>query len=197
MKIVNTLQHYVRFGYKTFVVDNFVLDDPSDFEEVLKDEYVYKNGKLFKALKNTGRNDAEAVRDAQQLFDDARGVCDDQGRLVGVHLIVMPFHKIQAPIKINLIGSLQLFHGDNIRVVGNLGVADQIERLIKQGNGINGPGVKHSGGDSNVGLPVFQHGNDPVSPVGGQDDGHVPFSQQLKIKVFQDIVRQADHRGHF
>lgn len=53
MKIVNTLQHYVRFGYKTFVVDNFVLDDPSDFEEVLKDEYVYKNGKLFKALKNT------------------------------------------------------------------------------------------------------------------------------------------------
>ena len=53
MKIVNTLQHYVRFGYKTFVVNNFVLDDPSDFEEVLKDEYVYKNGKLFKALKNT------------------------------------------------------------------------------------------------------------------------------------------------
>ena len=53
MKIVNTLQHYVRFGYKTFVVDNFVLDDPSNFEEVLKDEYVYKNGKLFKALKNT------------------------------------------------------------------------------------------------------------------------------------------------
>lgn len=53
MKIVNTLQHYVRFAYKTFVVDNFVLDDPSDFEEVLKDEYVYKNGKLFKALKNT------------------------------------------------------------------------------------------------------------------------------------------------
>ena len=51
MKIVNTLQHYVRFGYKTFVVNNFVLDDPSDFEEVLKDEYVYKNGKLFKALK--------------------------------------------------------------------------------------------------------------------------------------------------
>ena len=34
MKIVNTLQHYVRFGYKTFVVDNFVLDDPSDLEEV-------------------------------------------------------------------------------------------------------------------------------------------------------------------
>ena len=53
MKIVNTLQHYVKFGYKTFVVNNFVLDDPSDFEEVLKDEYVYKNGKLFKALKNT------------------------------------------------------------------------------------------------------------------------------------------------
>ena len=53
MKIVNTLQHYVRFGYKTFVVDNYVLDDPSDFEEVLKDEYVYKNCKLFKALKNT------------------------------------------------------------------------------------------------------------------------------------------------
>ena len=53
MKIVNTLQHYVRFGYKTFVVDNFVLDDPSDFEEVLKGEYVYKNSKLFKALKNT------------------------------------------------------------------------------------------------------------------------------------------------
>ena len=25
----------------------------TDFEEVLKDEYVYKNGKLFKALKNT------------------------------------------------------------------------------------------------------------------------------------------------
>ena len=53
MKIVNTLQHYVRFGYKTFVVDNYVLEDPSEVNEVLKGEYVYKNGKLFKALKNT------------------------------------------------------------------------------------------------------------------------------------------------
>ena len=53
MKIVNTLQRYVKFGYKTFVVDNFVLDEPSEFDEVLKGEYVYKNSKLFKALKNT------------------------------------------------------------------------------------------------------------------------------------------------
>lgn len=53
MKIVNTLQLYVKFDYKTFVVDNYVLEDPSDFDEVLKGEYVYKNGKLFKALKNT------------------------------------------------------------------------------------------------------------------------------------------------
>lgn len=53
MKIVNTLQHYVKFAYKTFVVNNYVLEDPSDFDEVLKGEYVYKNGKLFKALKNT------------------------------------------------------------------------------------------------------------------------------------------------
>ena len=53
MKIVNTLQHYVKFDYKTFVVDNYVLVDPSDFDEVLKGEYVYKDSKLFKALKNT------------------------------------------------------------------------------------------------------------------------------------------------
>ena len=53
MKIVNTLQHYVKFDYKTFVVDNFVLVDPSDVDEVLKGEYVYKDSKLFKALKNT------------------------------------------------------------------------------------------------------------------------------------------------
>ena len=53
MKIVNTLQHYVKFDYKTFVVDNYVLVDPSDVDEVLKGEYVYKNSKLFKALKNT------------------------------------------------------------------------------------------------------------------------------------------------
>ena len=53
MKIVYTLQHYVKFAYKTFVVDNYVLEDPSDFDEVLKGEYVYKNSKLFKALKNT------------------------------------------------------------------------------------------------------------------------------------------------
>ena len=53
MKIVNTLQHYVKFAYKTFVVDNYVLEDPSEVDEVLKGEYVYKNGKLFKALKNT------------------------------------------------------------------------------------------------------------------------------------------------
>lgn len=53
MKIVDTLQHYVKFGYKTFVVDNYVLEDPTEVDEVLKDEYVYKNGKLFKALKNT------------------------------------------------------------------------------------------------------------------------------------------------
>lgn len=53
MKIVNILQHYVKYGYKTFVVDNFVLDEPSEFDEVLKGEYVYKNSKLFKALKNT------------------------------------------------------------------------------------------------------------------------------------------------
>lgn len=53
MKIVNTLQHYVKFDYKTFVVDNYVLVDPSDVDEVLKGEYVYKDSKLFKALKNT------------------------------------------------------------------------------------------------------------------------------------------------
>lgn len=53
MKIVNTLQHYVKFAYKTFVVDNYVLEDPSEVDEVLKGEYVYKNSKLFKALKNT------------------------------------------------------------------------------------------------------------------------------------------------
>lgn len=53
MKIVNTLQHYVKFDYKTFVVDNYVLVDPSEVDEVLKDEYVYKDSKLFKALKNT------------------------------------------------------------------------------------------------------------------------------------------------
>ena len=53
MKIVNTLQHYVKFDYKTFVVDNYVLNDPSEFDEVLEGEYVYKDSKLFKALKNT------------------------------------------------------------------------------------------------------------------------------------------------
>lgn len=53
MKIVNTLQHYVKFDYKTFVVDNYVLVDPSDVDEVLKGEYVYKDSKLFRALKNT------------------------------------------------------------------------------------------------------------------------------------------------
>ena len=53
MKIVNTLQHYVKFDYKTFVVDNYVLEDPSEVDEVLKGEYVYKDSKLFKALKNT------------------------------------------------------------------------------------------------------------------------------------------------
>lgn len=53
MKIVNTIQHYVKFGYKTYVVDNYVLDEPSEFDEVLKGEYVYKKGKLFKALKDT------------------------------------------------------------------------------------------------------------------------------------------------
>lgn len=53
MKIVNTIQHYVKFGYKTYVVDNYVFDEPSEFDEVLKGEYVYKKGKLFKALKDT------------------------------------------------------------------------------------------------------------------------------------------------
>ena len=53
MKIVNTLQHYVKFDYKTFVVDNYVLVDPSEVDEVLQGEYVYKDSKLFKALKNT------------------------------------------------------------------------------------------------------------------------------------------------
>lgn len=53
MKIVNTLQHYVKFAYKTFVVDNYVFEDPSEVDEVLKGEYVYKDSKLFKALKNT------------------------------------------------------------------------------------------------------------------------------------------------
>lgn len=53
MKIVNTIQHYVKFGYKTYVVDNYVLEEPSEFDEVLKGEYVYKKGKLFKALKDT------------------------------------------------------------------------------------------------------------------------------------------------
>lgn len=76
MKIVNTLQHYVRFGYKTFVVDNFVLDEPSEFDEVLKGEYVYKNSKLFKALKNTvsslkNLEDRNIFIEVQSYFDES------------------------------------------------------------------------------------------------------------------------------
>ena len=75
MKIVNTLQHYVRFGYKTFVVDNYVLDEPSEFDEVLKGEYVYKNSKLFKALKNTvsslkNLEDRNIFIEVQAYFDE-------------------------------------------------------------------------------------------------------------------------------
>ena len=75
MKIVNTLQHYVKFGYKTFVVDNFVLDEPSEFDEVLKGEYVYKNSKLFKALKNTvsslkNLEDRNIFIEVQAYFDE-------------------------------------------------------------------------------------------------------------------------------
>ena len=76
MKIVNTLQHYVRFGYKTFVVDNYVLDEPSEFDEVLKGEYVYKNSKLFKALKNTvsslkNLEDRNIFVEVQAYFDES------------------------------------------------------------------------------------------------------------------------------
>lgn len=75
MKIVNTLQHYVKYGYKTFVVDNFVLDEPSELDEVLKGEYVYKNSKLFKALKNTvsslnNLEDRNIFIEVQAYFDE-------------------------------------------------------------------------------------------------------------------------------
>lgn len=75
MKIVNTLQHYVKYGYKTFVVDNYVLDEPSEFDEVLKGEYVYKNNKLFKALKNTvsslkNLEDKNIFIEVQAYFDE-------------------------------------------------------------------------------------------------------------------------------
>lgn len=75
MKIVNTLQHYVKYGYKTFVVDNYVLDEPSEFDEVLKGEYVYKNSKLFKALKNTvsslkNLEDKNIFIEVQAYFDE-------------------------------------------------------------------------------------------------------------------------------
>lgn len=75
MKIVNTLQHYVKFDYKTFVVDNYVLVDPSEVDEVLKGEYVYKNSKLFKALKNTvsslkNLEDRNIFIEVQAYFDE-------------------------------------------------------------------------------------------------------------------------------
>lgn len=75
MKIVNTLQHYVKYGYKTFVVDNFVLDEPSELDEVLKGEYVYKNSKLFKAIKNTvsslkNLEDRNIFIEVQAYFDE-------------------------------------------------------------------------------------------------------------------------------
>ena len=75
MKIVNTLQHYVKFDYKTFVVDNYVLVDPSEVDEVLQGEYVYKDSKLFKALKNTvsslkNLEDKNIFIEVQAYFDE-------------------------------------------------------------------------------------------------------------------------------
>lgn len=53
MKIINYVPHYEKFGYKTFVVDNYVLTEPSDNSVILKDEYVLFETNLYKALVNT------------------------------------------------------------------------------------------------------------------------------------------------
>lgn len=52
MKAVNYVPHYEKFGYKTFVVDNYVLTEPSDNSVILKDEYVLFDTNLYKALAN-------------------------------------------------------------------------------------------------------------------------------------------------
>lgn len=52
MKVINYVPHYEKFGYKTFVVDNYVLTEPSDNSVILKDEYVLFETNLYKALAN-------------------------------------------------------------------------------------------------------------------------------------------------
>src|SRR5574344_189881 len=52
MKLTNYIPHYEKFGYKTFVVDNYVLTEPSDNSVILKDEYVLFEANLYKALAN-------------------------------------------------------------------------------------------------------------------------------------------------
>lgn len=53
MKVINHVPHYEKFGYKTFVVDNYVLTEPSDNSVILKDEYVLFETNLYKARVNT------------------------------------------------------------------------------------------------------------------------------------------------
>ena len=53
MKVTNYIPHYEKFGYKTFVVDNYVLTEPSDNSVILKDEYVLFETNLYKARVNT------------------------------------------------------------------------------------------------------------------------------------------------
>lgn len=53
MKLTNYIPHYEKFGYKTFIVDNYVFTEPSDNLVILKDEYVLFETNLYKALENT------------------------------------------------------------------------------------------------------------------------------------------------
>lgn len=53
MKLTNYIPHYEKFGYKTFIVDNYVFTEQSDNLIILKDEYVLFETNLYKALENT------------------------------------------------------------------------------------------------------------------------------------------------
>ena len=53
MKLTNHIPHYEKFGYKTFIVDNYVFTEQSDNLIILKDEYVLFETNVYKALENT------------------------------------------------------------------------------------------------------------------------------------------------
>ena len=84
-------------------------------------------------------------------------------------------------------GSLQVLRINGIRIAGDTPAAYEIQGFLKDRDGLYRFRVEYPRRDPDICFPIFQHGNNPVSPVSRKSDGELSFSEKFPVKAFHIV----------